>query len=136
MEGVDNGPLLIPTRACMYYGSIEHSRIIESFRRHVPDCYVRDYRDQNGFITVCRGYRNVEWKDNKQTPMVYRQVPAITLLSLPRGNVTSATRYVDLRLDRTGWRMEFRKARRYLTEAQMLGITHDLRVGEVFEGIR
>ena len=119
----------------MYYGSIEHSRILEAFRRHVPDCYVRDYRDRNGFITLCRGYRDLAWKDNLTAPSVYRQAPAITLLSIPRGFVTSPTIYHGLRLHRTGWRQEFRKARRYLTEAQMRRITKDLRVGEVFEGI-
>ena len=37
----------------MYYGSIYHGDIISAFERHVPGCYVRDYREQGGFIAVC-----------------------------------------------------------------------------------
>ena len=119
----------------MYYGSIEHSRIIEAFRRNVPGCYVRDYRDNNGYITVCRGYKDIPWKDQTQAGKVYRQVPDQTLCNLPRGNVTSATQFSGLALIRPGWRLEFRKASKHLTEVQRRGITEDLGVGEVFQGV-
>ena len=119
----------------MFYEAIPHDRIIEAFRRHVPGCYVRDYRDQGGFITVCRDYKDLPWNDQTTTRKVYRQVPGVTLLNLPRGNVTSATRYISLALDRPGWRLEFRRASRHLSEIQMRGITKELKVGEVFQGI-
>lgn len=119
----------------MYYGSLYHGDIISAFKRHVPDCYVRDYREVGGFITMCRGYRDIKWNDQTTTRKVERQVPAVTLVSIPRGYVTSATRYKGLALDRPGWRQEFRKAMRFLTEEQMRGITEDLHVGEVFPGI-
>src|SRR3990167_7542698 len=98
----------------MYYGSLEHSRIISAFERSVPDCYVRDYRDKGGYITICRGYKDIPWADQTTTTKVYRQVPAVTLASIPRGMVTSATLYRGLALERPGWRKELRKAMRYL----------------------
>ena len=119
----------------MYYGSLYHGDIISAFKRHVPDCYIRDYRERGGYITMCRGYRDIPWNDQTTTRKVERQVPAVTLVSLPRGYVTSATRYVGLRLDRPGWRQEFRKAMRFLTQEQMRDITEELGVGEVFPGI-
>lgn len=120
----------------MYYGSLEHSRIIEAFRRFVPGCYVRDYRDRGGFITVCRQYRDIPWKDQTTTRKIYRQVPAVTLVNLPRGNVTSATHYKGLALERPGWRIEFRRAMKHLSDTQMRKITRFLGAGEVFPGIR
>ena len=120
----------------MYYGSLDHSRIIKAFERNVPGCYVRDYRDRGGFIVICRQYRDIKWRDQMSAPSVYKQVPAVTLVNLPKGNVTSATLYRGLRLERTGWRTEFRKAMKHLTENQMRSITKDLSVGEVFPGIR
>ena len=120
----------------MFYGSIPHDRIIEAFRRHVPGCYVRDYRDKGGYITVCRNYKDLPWNDQTTTRKVYRQVPAKTLLNLPRGNVTSATRYRGLALDRPGWRQEFRRAAGHLSDKQKRDITKTLRVGEIFQGIR
>lgn len=120
----------------MFCGSIPHDRIIEAFQRHVPGTYVRDYRDRGGFIVICRDYRDLPWRDQTTTRNVYRQAPATTLVNLPRGNVTSATLYRGLRLDRPGWRQEFRKAMRHLSEQQMRKITKTLKVGEVFPGIR
>ncbi len=120
----------------MYYGSIPHDRIIEAFRRYVPGCFVRDYRDRGGFITICRDYRDIPWRDQTTTRKVYRQVPAVTLVNLPRGNVTSATRFVGAALDRPGWRLEFRnRAMPNLSEIQMREITKFLGAGEVFPGI-
>ena len=119
----------------MYQGSIEHSRILEAFRRHVPGTYVRDYREQNGFITVARGVKDIKWKDQQSAPNVYRQVPAETIISIPRGNVTAATKYRGMALERPGWRMEFRKSMVRLTHNQMHRITKALGVGEVFPGV-
>lgn len=119
----------------MYYGSIETGKIIEAFRRFVPGTYVRDYRDSGGFITLCRNYKDLQWNDQTTTRKVYRQVPAVTLCNLPRGYVTSATLYRGLALERTGWRIEFRRAMRHLSEVQQRAITEFLAVGEVFPGI-
>lgn len=119
----------------MYYGSISHEKIISAFQRHVPGCYVRDYRDKGGFITICRDYKDIKWGNDQSSPKKYVQVPAKTLVSIPRGNVQSSTIHKGLALDRTGWRLEFRKAARYLTDTQMRAITRDLGVGEVFPGI-
>lgn len=120
----------------MYNGSIEHGRIISAFQRHVPDCYVRDYRDRGGFITICRGYRDLPWRDQTTTRQIYRQAVDKTLCNLPRGNVTAASLFDGVKLDRPGWRVEFRRARKHLTLTQMRAITRDLNVGEVFYGVR
>lgn len=120
----------------MYYGSLETGRIIAAFQRAVPDCYVRDYRASGGYITICRNYRNIMWKDQTTTRKVERQVPAITLCNLPRGNVTAPTFFEGVRLHRPGWRREFKRAMRHLSEGQMRAITKILAVGEVFPGIR
>ena len=119
----------------MYYGSIEHSRIISAFQHHVPGCFVRDYRDRGGFITICRGTRDIRWKDQLTSGKVYRTVPHVNLANLPRGNVTSATRFRGMALDRPGWRIEFRRAARHLSELQLRKITRELNVGEIFPGI-
>jgi hypothetical protein len=109
----------------MYAGSLAHDRIINAFQRHVP----------GGYIVICRDYRDIPWKDQMTSRKVYRQIPATTLVNLPKGFVTSATRYVGMRLDRPGWRQEFRKAMRHLSDVQMRKITRTLGVGEVFPGI-
>lgn len=119
----------------MYDGSIEHGKIIAAFQRNVPDCYVRDYRENNGYIVIARGYRTIRWGGQTTTAKEERSVPHITLVNLPRGNVTAATKYRGVRLVRPGWRAEFRKAMRHLSEGQMRRITKDLRVGEVFPGV-
>lgn len=119
----------------MYHGTFDHDKIIAAFTRHVPDCYVRDYRDQNGFITLCRGYKDIPWRDQASTRNVYRQVPKDTLVNLPRGTVTFATHHRGLALDRPGWRREFHRAMPHLTDVQMRAITEFLGAGEVFQGI-
>jgi len=119
----------------MYDGSISHDDIIRTFERNVPGAYVRDYRDNGGFITVCRNYRDVKWRDQLSAPEVERQVPAVTLVNLPRGFVTARTQYMGVRLHRPGWRQEFRRASKHLSDSQMRAITEDLGRGEVFEGI-
>jgi hypothetical protein len=120
----------------MYYGSIYHGKIIEAFRRNVPGCYVRDYRDNGGYITICRQYRDIPWKDQTTTCKVEKQVPAVTLCNLPQGNVTAATLMDGLRLARPGWKREFNyRASRHLSDVQKRGITEFLGVGEVFAGV-
>ena len=119
----------------MYDSSIDHGKIINAFLRAVPGSYVRDYRDNGGYITVCRGYKNIPWRDQTTTCKVERQVPNVTLLNLPRGNVRAQTRFEGLRLARPGWRQEFRRAMPHLTYSQMRRITKALRVGEVFPGV-
>jgi len=120
----------------MYTGSIFHDDIIRAFQRHVPGCYVRDYRDKGGFIVICKNYRDIPWRDQTTTRKVYRQVPATTLCNLPRGYVTAASLFQGVRLHRPGWRVELRRARRFLSDNQMRRITKELGVGEVFYGIR
>jgi len=120
----------------MYDGSIEHGKIIGAFQRHVPGCFVLDQRDKGGFIAVCRGTKDMPWRDQTTTRNVYREVPDVTLLSLPRGNVTPATRYHGIKLDRTGWLEQFRRASRHLTFTQQRNITRELRVGQVFPEVR
>jgi hypothetical protein len=120
----------------MYYGSIETSRIIEAFTRSVPGSYVRDYRENGGFITICKDYRTIKWGDQQSTARVEKSVPATTLANLPRGWMTPDSKFIGLKLHRPGWRVEFKRARRHITEAQMKRITKMLRCGEVFRGVR
>ena len=120
----------------MYAGTIDHSRIISAFQRHVPGCYVRDYRENGGFITICRDYKTIKWGDQLSTAKVEKSVPAVTLCNLPRGPVTAASQFVGLKLHRPGWRVEFRRASKHLTDMQKRRITRELRSGEVFMGIR
>ncbi len=119
----------------MYQGSIGHDRILEAFRRCVPDCFVRDYRDRDGYITVAKGLKDIRWRDQASGGNVYRQVPIETLVSIPRGSVRAATQYAGITLVRPGWREQFRKAMVYMTHVQMKAITKFLGVGEVFPGI-
>ena len=116
----------------MYPGSFEHGKIIEAFTRNVPGSYVRDYRDNGGYIVICKDYKDIKWKGQTTTTKVERTVPAKTLVNLPRGNVTAATRYHGLRLTRPGWREQFRKSMRHISRDQMKAITRFLGVGEVF----
>ena len=119
----------------MYYGSFEHGKIIEAFTRNVPGSYVRDYRDRGGYITICKGYKDIKWKGQTTTTKVYRTVPDITLVNLPRGNVKSATIYSGLKLVRPGWRLEFQRAEENLSRDQMLKITRSLGAGQVFQKV-
>jgi hypothetical protein len=119
----------------VYRGAISHDDIIRAFQRHVPGCYVRDYRDNGGFITICKNYRDIKWTDQSTTSKVERQVPATTLVNLPRGYVTAPTQFKGFKLHRPGWRLQFRNAMKYLSHNQMRRITRELRAGEVFPGI-
>ncbi len=116
----------------MYSLSLDCAKIIEAFQRCVPGCYVRDYRDQGGYITICRDYRNIKWGDQLDAGRSYQQIPATTLVNLPRGNVTSTSIYAGMELVRPGWRLELRRAARHLSEVQRRDITEFLGVGEVF----
>lgn len=119
----------------MYAGSLEHDDIIRAFQHNVPGCYVRDYRANKGFITVCRSLKSIKWADQTIAPKVEKEVPAVTLVCLPRGFVKAPTQYIGVRLHRPGWQVEFRKAMRHLSDSQMRDITEELGVGEVFPGI-
>ena len=127
---------MTPTGAnTMYIGTFDHDKIISVFRRNIPGCYVRDYREQGGYITLCRDYKDIAWGGQTTTTPVYRSVPRVTLVSLPRGVVTRSTHYHGLALTRPGWQQEFRRASDHLSDVQMRRITHDLGAGEVFRGI-
>lgn len=119
----------------MYAGSIPHDRIIATFQKHVPGTYVRDYRGSGGYITLAKGYRDIRWQNQGSGGPVERQVPAVTLVSIPQGNVTSATHFNGLRLTRPGWRLQFKKAASFLTLVQKHHITRDLGVGQVFPDV-
>lgn len=119
----------------MYAGSIPHDRIIAAFQKHVPTCYVRDYRTQGGFITICTGYKDIRWGGQGSGGNEYRQVPAVTLVNLPQGNVKAPTQYVGLALKRPGWRTQFRRASTFLSLVQKHHITRDLGVGQVFPDV-
>ena len=119
----------------MHDGTLYHGDIISAFLRNVPGTYVRDYRSRGGYIVICKDYRSIKWGDQTTTTKVERSIPATTLINLPRGNVTAPTRYKGLRLDRPGWRREFRRAMRFLSDAQMRRITRALRVREAFPGV-
>ena len=120
----------------MYAGTFEHGKVIEAFTRCVPDTYVRDFRDNNGYITVCRGYKDYKWKGQTTTTKVYSQRVLTTLVNLPRGNITAATRYRGLALDRPGWRKQFRDAQKHLSRDQMKAITKFLGSGQVFPEVQ
>lgn len=119
----------------MYMGSIESGRIINAFLRSVPGTYVRDYRANGGYIVVCKDYRTIKWKDQLSTAKVYKQVPATTLVNLPRGNVTPDSKFMGLKMHRPGWRLEFRRASKHLSHLQKRQITRMLGCGEVFYGV-
>jgi hypothetical protein len=116
----------------MYDGSIDHGKIIETYLRAVPGSYVRDYRHKGGFITVCRNYRTLLWKDQTTTRKAYRDVPDVTLLNLPRGPVYPRTQYAGVRLVRPGWREQFRKSMRHISPDQMKRITRKMGYGQIF----
>jgi hypothetical protein len=114
------------------FNSIPHDDIIRAFLRNVPGAYVRDYRDNGGYITICKNYRDIKWGSKGGADKVSYQIPAITLVNLPQGNVTMASRYYGLKLDRPGWKHEFRKAAIYLSDDQRRRITKALKRDQVF----
>lgn len=119
----------------MFSGSIPHDRLIHAFERCVPGCYVRDYRNSDGYITICRGYMDIPWQGPLSTTKVERSIPKETMVSIPRGNVTAASLFDGLRLIRPGWRLELRKAMSKITYRQQQRMTKMLGVGEIFPGV-
>lgn len=112
----------------MHSGSLYHGDIISAFQREVPDCYVRDYRGGGGWITICRGYKDLPWKSSSLTNRKqYVQVPAHTLMSIPRGEVKAADTYNGLALIKPGWRRGLRMAAKFLTYEQRRRIQKRLR---------
>lgn len=110
----------------MYIGSLYHGDIIRAFQRNVPGVYVRDYRDRGGFIVIMRGTKTLDWGGQTTTKQQYRNVPDVTLVNLPRGNVTRRCLYYGMKLHRPGWRNEFIRASFNLSEVQKRGIERDL----------
>lgn len=106
--------------------SIEHSRIIRAFERNVPGCYVKDYSDRGGWITIMRGTKDIWQKDDYGGK--FRSVPAETLCAIPRGNVQGPSLFSGLKMVRPGWRREMRKAADKLTDTQRRAIEKDLGV--------
>ena len=95
----------------------------------MPDSYVRDYRDNNGFITICRGYKSIPWRgDGLSTQRVYKDVPKETLLSIPRGQVKAADTYREMALVMPGWRRGLRENADKLTYRQRVRIQRRLRM--------
>ena len=109
------------------YGSIDSSRLISTILRNVPGTYVRDYHDNQGYLTICRGYVTI-YDHSKDTDKLTAGLPAETLCALPRGNVQAANLYSGMRLMRPGWRIEMRKARRLMTDSQARRIERELRM--------
>ena len=106
------------------YGSIDHSRIIEAFTRNVPDCYVRDYLGKGGELAICRGYKTVIDGTNGHEWVV----PRHQLCVIPRGSVQAPSLAHGAKTVRPGWRVEMKKAGKYLTSSQMDRIERDLKV--------
>src|SRR3990167_3457895 len=114
----------------MYEHTLYSGDIIEAFRRHVPSCYVRDFRPA-GFITIGRGYKDLPRRgDGLVSHRVYRQAIAITLASIPQGNVTARDIYRGINLVQPGWKSQLRKASAHLTDRQRHRIQRDLHLAE------
>lgn len=100
----------------MYY-SIDHSRLIAAILRNVPGSYLRDYRENKGWLTICRGYRTIH--DNfRDTDKFTAGLPAETLANFPRGAVPAVTLMDGPVTVRPGWRRQMRLLRKYISEPQ------------------
>lgn len=97
------------------YGSIDSASIISAFTRNVPDCYVRDYQGKGGWLAICRGYREIVDGTNGHI----WTVPLAQLCVIPKGQVQAPTLAIGAKTERPGWRLQMKKARQYLTPAQM-----------------
>lgn len=106
--------------------SIEHSRLIKAFEKNVPGCFVKDYSDRGGYITIMRGTKTI-W-DRTTRAENATDVPAETLCSIPRGNIQAPTLFSGLKMVRPGWRIQMRQAAQKLTESQRRRIEKDLGV--------
>lgn len=101
--------------------SLETSRIIKAFARHVPECYVRDYRANGGALNLCRGYKELRAARGDLIA-----VPADTLCTLEVPNMPARTLAMGPWQIRAGWRLEMRKAGAKITAAQRRRIARDL----------
>lgn len=129
-----SGPLVSPlvadrlvdrTSKVMMF-SIDHGRLLAAIVRHVPGAYVRDYRANRGWLTVCRGTRSIYDHSKDTDKLATANVPAETLCSFPRGQVQATTLYSGIDLVRPGWRLQMRKLRGFISEAQARRIERDL----------
>ena len=107
--------------------SISHDRLIGAILRNVPGTYVRDYRGNRGWLTVCRGYKTV-YDHSKDTDKFTSGVPAETLCALPRGDVQAATLYSGVEMVRPGWRVQMRQAGGLMSDGQRRRIEKELRM--------
>lgn len=106
--------------------SIDHSRLLAAITRHVPGAYVRDYRSNRGWLTVCRGTRSIYDHSKDTDKLATAKVPAETLACFPRGAVQATTLYRGVEMVRPGWRLEMRKLRGYISDSQARRIEKDL----------
>ena len=106
----------------MNWNAVETSRVIKAFEYNVPGVFVRDYRENRGFIAICRGYKDL-YDESKDTAQFTKSLPAQTLCNLAPGFMQAGSIYQGLRLLRPGWRIEMRKARRFLTRKQQEAIS-------------
>ena len=107
------------------YGGIESSRIIRAFQKWVPECYVRDYTGNRGYLTVARGYKTV-FDSSRNTSHFAENIPAATLANLSPGYTPEKSIYRGMELIKPGWRQEMARARPLLTDYQAAGIEKDL----------
>ena len=99
------------------YFSIDHSRLISAILRNVPGTYLRDYRENKGWLTICRGYKTIH-DSFKDTDKLTANLPAETLANFPRGQVTAATLMDGPVVKRPGWRLQMRGLRAKISEPQ------------------
>ena len=100
----------------MYY-SIDHSRLISAILRNVPGTYLRDYRENKGWLTICRGLRTIH-DSFTDTDKLTANLPAETLANFPRGQVTAATLMDGPVVKRPGWRLQMRGLRAKISDSQ------------------
>ena len=105
--------------------SIDTSKLISAILRNVPGTFVRDYRDNGGWINIARGARTI-WDNDKDTEKLSANLPAETLCSLPPGQVQAPSLYNGVRLVRPGWRIEMRRCGRYIDPEQARRIEKDV----------
>ena len=107
------------------YGGIESSRLIEAFKRHVPECYVRDFTGNRGYLTLCKG-RQTLFDFSKHTDKFSDTVPKWTLANLNPGYTPEKAIYDGAKLLVPGWRMEMRRAAEYLTPHQKRLVSREM----------
>lgn len=82
--------------------------------RTVPGTYVRDYRPSGGYLTICRGAKEVRvaWSNGLET------VPRALLCNLTPGWTPRPTLMAGAVPVAPGWQMEMRKLARAITPNQ------------------